>query len=250
MAVFPATRDIYRDPSAFGWDFEEVWLEVDRGRSHAWHIPLEGARATVLFSHGNAGNMADRLESISLLRGLGFSVLAYDYGGYGRSTGRPSEQRCYADIRAAWRYLTEGRGIAPSQIVLFGRSLGGAVTCELAAEVQPAAVVLESTFTSIPDVAGDLLPFLPARLLVRARFTNLDKVGRFRSPLLYVHSRDDTLIPFHHGEKLFAAAREPKTFLEIRGDHNEGFVVSMEPYLAGWRAFLDPILPWIGQPTE
>lgn len=250
MAVFPATREIYRDPAAFGWAFEDVWLEVNGGRTHAWHIPLEGARGTALFSHGNAGNMADRLESISLLRGLGFSVLAYDYGGYGRSSGRPSEKRCYADIRAAWRHLTGERGIDPSRIVLFGRSLGGAVTCDLAVDVQPAAVVIESTFTSIPEVARDLIPLLPARLLLRTRFANLEKAGRIRSPLLYVHSRDDTLIPFHHGEKLFAAAREPKTFLEIRGDHNEGFVLSMAEYLEGWRAFLAPILPWTAEEGE
>ena len=241
--LFPATRDIYRDPSEFGWRFEDVWLDVGKERTHGWFIPFENERGTVLFSHGNAGNIADRLESIGLLRKLGFSVFAYDYGGYGRSPGSPSESRCCADVRAAWRYLTVTRRIPPGRILLFGRSLGGAVTADLAPDVAPAAVILESTFLSVPDVARALFPWLPVRWLVRSQFANKDKIGRISSPLLVIHSPDDTLIPFQHGKTLFELASCPKQFLEIRGDHSEGFVHSMEPYLKAWEAFLAPILP-------
>jgi len=241
--IFPATRAIYRDPSAFGWAFEDVVVPVNGYSTHGWFIPLENARGVALFSHGNAGNIADRLESIGLLRELGFSVLAYDYGGYGKSSGRASEQRCYADIRAMWRHLTETRGIPPEQILIFGRSLGGAVSAELAAEVIAAAVVLESTFLSTVDVARDAFPWLPARWFVRHHFENKHKVGRIKSPLLIIHSPDDRVIPYRHGTELFRLAAEPKQFLEIRGDHNEGFVLSAPAYLAGWESFLAPIMP-------
>jgi len=242
--LFPSTREIYREPSAFGWVFEDVWVEVDGERTHGWWVPLEDHRGVALFSHGNAGNIADRLESISLLRDFGFSVLAYDYGGYGRSSGRPSEARLYGDVRAMWRHLRDERGFQPGEIVLFGRSLGAAPTIDLAVEVEAAAVIVESAFTSVPDVAGEVFWWLPTRRLVRHVFDNAAKVGEIRSPLLIVHSPDDTIIPYHHGERLFELAMEPKTFVEIRGDHNTGFVQSMDIYRAGWESFLEPVLPW------
>lgn len=239
--IFPATAIIDRTPSSepFNWKYEEIYLEVDDERTCAWYIPLEGADKTVLFSHGNAGNLAGRLESIQLLRSMGFSVLAYDYGGYGLSTGRPSERRIYEDVDAAWKYLTEDRGIDPATIILFGRSLGGAATAYLASRVKPGAVVLESTFTSLPDVVRDM-PL--GRFLskgIRHHFPTLDRVPSIQVPLLVVHSREDTLIPYKHGVAIFEAAAEPKQFLEIRGDHNMGFVQSMEDYAAGWKRFLD-----------
>ncbi|MCC6397963.1 MAG: alpha/beta hydrolase [Bacteroidetes bacterium] len=243
--LFPATRDIYRDPGVFGWDFEDVWLHVgEKERSHGWFIPLEGARGVALFSHGNAGNIADRLESIGLLREFGFSVFAYDYGGYGKSSGGPSETRCYQDIRAAWKYLTSDRAISPEQILLFGRSLGGAITIDLATDVQPAAVIVESTFLSVPDVAKAVFPWLPVYWIRQHRMASKEKIGRIQSPLLIVHSKEDTLIPFSHGQKLYElATASPKAFLEIRGDHNNGFVTSIETYRAGWEQFLAPVLP-------
>ena len=237
--IFPATRTIDRTPASepFCWDYEEVFLDVAGRKTHAWFVPLHGASMTVLFSHGNAGNIAGRLESIQLLRSMGFSVLAYDYGGYGLSTGGASEQRVYRDVEAAWAYLTETRGIEPSRIVLFGRSLGGAATAYLAARVTPAAVVLESTFCSIPAVVRDM-PL--GRFLakgIRHRFPTIDRVPLIRAPLLVIHSREDSLIPFKHGKAIFDAAPEPKTFLEIRGDHDMGFVESMDAYKQGWQAF-------------
>lgn len=242
--LFPATREIYRDPSANGWAFEDIYMQLHSGNTtHAWWIPLEGARGTVLFSHGNAGNIADRLESIGLLRGMGLSVLAYDYGGYGRSNGHPSEARVYEDIRAAWRELTEVRGIPPEQIILFGRSLGAAPTAQLGTEVKAAGIVLESAFLSVPEVAGEIFPYLPVRWLVRDRFDNGAKVALLKSPVLIIHSREDRLIPFRHGETLFARASEPKRWLEIHGDHNNGFVQSHDTYLPAWDTFLDEVLP-------
>ncbi len=244
--IFPRTREIYRTPAdaPFQWEYEDVYVTVDGEKTHGWFIPLEDARGYVLFSHGNAGNIADRLESIQLLRRLGFSVLAYDYGGYGRSEGRPSEKRVYADVEAMWRYLTETRGIAPEEIVVFGRSLGGAAAAHLAAHTEPAAVVLESTFTSIPDVVRSI-PLLGWVLAPGVRHTlpSIQKVPHIRAPLLIIHSEDDNIIPYAHGRRLYDAATPPKEFLDIQGDHNEGFVVSMPQYLDGWERFLAPLLP-------
>lgn len=242
--IFPATRDVDRTPkSAYGWDYEEVRVPVGKYVTHAWFIPTPNARGVVLFSHGNAGNIAGRIESCSLFRDLGLDVLVYDYGGYGYSTGRPSEKRCYEDIRAMWRYLTEERGVAPDRIVLFGRSLGGGPTADLAATVTPAAVILESTFTSTAHLAHDLFPWLPLGPLVRHRFNNAAKVSRITAPVLIVHSVDDDLIPIKHGRELFRLAPEPKQFLEIQGNHNDGFVQSKDLWLRTFDAFLTPLLP-------
>jgi len=243
--VFPGGRIMDRTPAdrPFGWEYEDLRLRVGEETTNAWYIPLENARGTVLFSHGNGGAMPDRLESIAVFRELGFSVLIYDYGGYGRSTGKASEERCYGDIRAAWRYLTEARGVAPERIVLFGRSLGGGATAQLATEVHAGAVILESTFTSAPQLAQEKLPIFWVKPFVRTRFDNAHKVPFIKSPVLHVHSHDDSLIPFRHGRRLFELANEPKQFLEIRGEHNEGFVISGQQYLDGLAGFLAPLSP-------
>lgn len=245
--LFPATREIYRDPSALHLPFEEVSVPVMGFTTHGWFVPLKNARGVALFSHGNAGNIADRLESIQLLRSMGFSVLAYDYGGYGRSTGKVGEERCCADAEAMWRYLTETRGIPPGQILIFGRSLGGAVSVDLASKVKPGAVILESTFLSTIDVARSAFPWLPARLVMRHRFMSKDKVARITAPTLYIHSPEDDIIPYSHGQRLYELATAPKQFLEIHGKHNDGFVISGPIYLKGWEDFLDPLLPRPGK---
>lgn len=236
--IFPASRDMVRDPGDFGWAYDEISLPVNGKETHGWYVPMENHRGVVLFSHGNAGNLSGRLESIGLLRSLGFSVLAYDYGGYGYSTGKPSEKRCYADIRAMWDYLVTERAIPEAQIVLFGRSLGAAPTADLAPSVKPGAVVLESAFLSVPDVAKEMPGVGHLTWLIRHRFGNKNKVAKITSPVLIIHSPDDEVIPYEHGKRLFELANEPKTFLEIRGDHNLGFVFSEPVYRPGWESFL------------
>jgi len=237
--LFARGGDIFRDPSSMGWSFSEVWLEHELGRAHAWHIHTDDARGTVIFSHGNAGTIADRLESVEDFVWLGFDVLIYDYGGYGKSDGKPSESRCYADIRAAWDFVVGDVGVEPSDIVLFGRSLGAGPTSWLATQVKPAAVILESPFFSVPQIAQERFPFLPARWLTRDRFDSGSRVDEIEVPLLVIHSRDDELIPYHHGEQLFAEATEPKQFLAINGGHNDGWYTSREKYRAAISEFVD-----------
>ena len=231
-------RGLDANPAAVGLAYEEVFLQASDGvRLHAWFIPAAHPRATVLFCHGNAGNISHRLDSIRLLHSLGLQVLIFDYRGYGLSEGKPSEAGTYRDADAAWRYLREDRGLAASGIIILGRSLGAAIAADLASRTRPGAVILESAFTSVPDLAAGIYPWLPVRWLSRYRYDNLGKLARVGSPLLLVHSRDDEIIPFAHGERLFARAREPKAFLELRGGHNEAFQLSRKAYTHGLQSF-------------
>ena len=243
LLFFPAA-EILRTPADAGWAYDDLQLKVGEETTNAWYVPAEGTRrGYLLFSHGNAGNIGDRLDSISIFRRLGLDVVIYDFGGYGRSTGTPSESRCYDDIRSVWRYLIEDRGASAEEIVLFGRSLGAGPTCQLATEVSPGAVILESPFRSVPEMAHGLYPWLPVRLLARTRLDNEAKIANIEAPLLVIHSVDDDIIPFAHGERLFELANEPKRFLEIHGDHNSGFLDSGALYVDGLREFLVEVLP-------
>jgi hypothetical protein len=242
--VFPGSKQMTCTPeSAQGWPYEDIQLAVEGETTHAWYVPIENARGTVLFSHGSGGNISTRLDTVELFRELRMNVFLYDYGGYGSSTGGPSERRCYGDVRAAWRYLTETRGIPPVQIVLFGRSMGGGPTSQLASEVTPAGVILESTFVSMPAVAQTVIPVLPMRLIVRHQFANAAKVPRFTSPLLVIHSTDDELVPYEHGQALYHLASEPRQFIQIHGSHTSGFLESRSVWLAGMGLFLDTVFP-------
>jgi hypothetical protein len=241
--IFPAGGYIWRTPSdpPFRWAFENLRLQVGDETTHAWWIPLENAKGVFLFSHGNGGTIADRLEQCAMIRELGYSILLYDYGGFGESSGRPSEQRCYEDGKAAWAYLTEQKQVPADQIVLYGESLGGGVVCELARTVRPKAVVLQCSFLSVTRRAKEIFPFMPIGLLLRHRFDNEAKIKELTAPILIIASPHDSIIPFHHGKKLLELAPEPKSFLELRGDHNECVFVSENEYKKGLADFLERI---------
>lgn len=233
-------RELVASPADIGLDFQEVWLDTQDGeRLHAWWVPHPQARAVLHFSHGNAGNISHRLDSLRLFHQLGLSVLMYSYRGYGLSSGRASEAGLMLDAEAAWRWLVEEVETAPEQIVLFGRSLGGAVAAELAARQRVGALIVESSFTSVPAIAAEIYWWLPVRLLARLRFDAHAALARSSQPTLIVHSRDDEIVPFSHGQALFDAAPEPRAFLELRGSHNTGFLVSAQVYRAGLADFLD-----------
>jgi uncharacterized protein len=237
--VFFPTRALEGTPAQTGLAYQDVWLTTEDGvRLHGWWVPVEGALGTVLFFHGNAGNISHRLVSLHTFHRLGYNTLIFDYRGYGRSDGSPSEKGTYLDADAAWRHLVVERGIPPEQVALFGRSMGGAVAAALAEKQAPGAVILESTFTSIPDLGAELYPWLPVRLLARIRYETLERVPRITAPLLVVHSRDDEVIPFRHGQRIWEAAREPKQFLEISGGHNDGFFTAAPSYEQGIGDFL------------
>jgi len=249
MLYYPdmPSRVLQGSPADIGLAYDTVWLMAGDGtRLHAWFVPATTARGTLLFNHGNAGNIGDRLDSISLFHSLGLNVLIYDYRGFGESEGKPSEQGTYLDANVAWDYLLEERMISPQEIIIFGRSLGAAMAADLASQNLSAGVILESAFTSVPDMAASLYPWLPVRWLSRYQYNNLEKIDRITSPLLVMHSRADEIIPFTHGEQLFAHANEPKQFLELSGGHNDGYHVSRKVYVKAMQQFLDEILPQSG----
>jgi fermentation-respiration switch protein FrsA (DUF1100 family) len=233
-------RELAATPDRFGLAFEDLAIRTEDGETlHAWWIPVKDARGAVILFHGNAGNISHRLDYAAMFDRLGYSTLLVEYRGYGRSTGSPSEQGTYRDAMASWRWITETKGVRPSDIVLFGESLGGAVAAWLGAREKPRALVLASTFTSVPDVAAEIYPFLPVRLLSRYEYNTLDALGRVEAPVLVAHSRSDDIIPYAHGERLFAAAREPKSFLELRGGHNDGFIFTRPEWVSALGAFLN-----------
>ena len=231
-------RTLTMTPTDVGMDFQDVSIATTDGvMLHGWFIAGRSSQV-LLFFHGNAGNISHRLDSIAQFRELGLSVLIIDYRGYGQSTGRTTERGIYRDADAAWRYLIDDRGIVANDIVIFGRSLGASVASRLASEYQPLALIVESSFTSIPDIAQDLYPWLPVRWLSRLSHATRDYVRDVRCPILIIHSRDDEIIPFRHGEAIFASANEPRTLLAIRGTHNDAFLLDERAYIAGLRTFL------------
>jgi hypothetical protein len=205
-----------------GLVFEDAWFDAADGTHlHGWFVPCEHARAVALFAHGNAGNLSHRAELLADLHRLGVAVLAFDYRGYGRSAGSPTEAGVLADGRAARAWLAKRAGISESDLVLMGESLGGAVAVQLAAEAPARGLVLENTFSSAPDVAGFHYPWLPVKLM-RTKFDSASAIAKYHGPLLQVHGDADTIVPIRFGQKLFAAANEPKRFVIISGgDHND-----------------------------
>jgi fermentation-respiration switch protein FrsA (DUF1100 family) len=245
LLYFPnmPSRQIQATPGVIGLDYEQVNLTTsDDEQLDAWFIPADPTGGTLLFFHGNAGNNSHRLDSIRLFNELGLSVLIFDYRGYGQSTGKPTEKGTYRDADAAWQYLVEQRGIPPEEIILFGRSLGASIAADLATRQTAAGVILESAFTSVPDIAAQLYPWLPVRWLSRYRYNTRKNLADIHSPVLIVHSRDDEIIPYSNGERLYEAANEPKLFLELRGGHNDGFMVSGDSYLRGLEVFINEVL--------
>jgi len=241
LVFYPGTgREISATPDQIGLPYQDIRLKTSDNISlHGWHIPAPQARGTVLFLHGNAGNISHRLDSVQMLHRLGYSTLILDYRGYGNSAGTPSEQGTYLDAEAAWRYLTQQQHIPACRIVLFGESLGGAVAAWLATRQKPAALVIASAFTSVPDLAQHIYPYLPVRWLARIRYATREYLRSVSAPVLIDHSPADDIIPFGHGRALFAAANPPKHFLELGGGHNNGFIFMRESWVRTLGDFLD-----------
>jgi uncharacterized protein len=234
--IYYPSRSVPVDPSSVGLRFREVTFSAADGvRLSGWLIPGR-APTTLLYSHGNAGNIADRVSIARLLVDqLGVGVFLYDYRGYGKSEGAPSEAGLVSDARGARAALAR-EGVAADDIVYFGRSLGAAVTVDLALVEPPRGVVLESPFTSVRAVANTVLP--GAGRLFRTRWDSLAKIGQLHAPLLIMHGDADQTIPYSHGRALFAAAPEPKTFFTIHGGRHYDMEATWSEYWAAWRAFL------------
>lgn len=240
MVYFPS-RDIDYTPDRIGLEYSDVWLDTESGnRIHGWYVPRPGARLTVLMLHGNAGNISHRLETLQILHQIGVNTLIIDYQGYGRSQGRPSEQATYEDALAAWTYLMQNKSTADSTVV-FGRSLGGAVAAWLGAAVAPAGLILESTFSSVEDMAQHHYPWLPVRLISKFHYDSINRAPEITSPTLVMHSPADTIVPFVLGQKLYDALPGEKTFVELQGGHNDGIASTGDRYSAELKKFMDSL---------
>ena len=241
--VYHPDRQMDSDGTKLGRPFEDLWLTARDGpRLNAWFYPAfknsPRSHVVVLFCHGNAGNISHRLESCAALLETGVNVLLFDYRGYGRSAGTPSEEGTYLDAQASYAWLIE-RGFQGRNIIAFGESLGGGVASELAVREQLGGLILQSTFTSIPDVGSELFPWLPVRWLARIHYDTRAKLPRIKAPVLIMHSQEDDLVSFKHAQANFAAANEPKTLWEFRGGHNdpllerESFVQGLQRFISG-----------------
>jgi len=227
--VYHPEKELLNTPEDVGLEYENIVIETsDAEHLSGWFVPHASPRALLLYLHGNAGNIGDRIESLRMFADLGFSVLIFDYRGYGASTGKPGEKGTYRDAEAAWRYVIENLNIPPQEVVILGRSLGGAIAIELATRVTPKNLILDSTFLSIRQMGRDLLPGLPIGLLSRIRYNSQRRIGQIHHPVIIMHSREDELIPFEHGRQLFELANEPKEFLELHGQHSSALVQSRE----------------------
>jgi len=241
LIYYPDTpsRELTASPADIGLTYEPVAIVTsDRITLNGWFVTAREQNGVLLFFHGNAGNISHRLDSLRIFHEMGLAALIIDYRGYGRSQGEISEQGTYLDAEAAWNYLTEEKKVPSDRIVVFGRSLGGAIAAHCAAHHKPGALIIESAFTSVPDMAARLYPFLPVRLLSRFRYNTLKELQSVNCPVLVIHSRDDEIIPFENGRQLYQAAPEPKRFLETKGGHNDGFLVSGQNYIDGIKSFI------------
>ena len=235
--IFPKIEDCY-----FGTS--------DGIRLHGWyctpHRKANGssnpiaAEMVLLWFHGNAGNISYRYDMIrAMMIGIPVQVFIIDYRGYGRSEGKPTEQGLYLDARAAWDYLTNERGVSPERIIIFGKSLGGAPAIDLASQVEPAGLIVQSSFTSAREMAAVVMPLLPG-VFLHTKMDSVAKISRVRCQKLFIHSRADEVVPFELGYRLYQAAPEPKQFYEVNSaPHNSTFMVGGKRYLDAIRSFVD-----------
>lgn len=226
-------------PDAESLGLEDVYLTTpDNIKINGWFFLKAGAKYTLLFCHGNAGNMGHRLDKIAMLQDIDLNIFIIDYRGYGKSEGRPSEPGIYKDAKTAYDYLINEKNIRPEAIILYGESIGGAVVIDLASKVKVGAVITEDTFSSVIDMAKRVYPFLPS-FLFSIRLDSVSKIKNINAPILIIHSKNDEIVPFDMGKKLFDAAKEPKEFAEIAGAHNTAYIDSKEKYIASIRSFIN-----------
>jgi len=241
--LFVPSKDILADPAHVGLEFEDVYFSTqDNVKLNGWFIPAQSPRATLIFCHGNAGNIGDRLGKIKLFHDLRLNVFIFDYRGYGKSKGSPSEEGMYKDVLAAYDYLKSQDTIDHKRIVIYGASLGGAPAIDLAAQKDIAGVIVDSSFSNAVDMAKRIFPFIPS-FLIQIKLDNINKIKDVHEPLLFFHSVDDEMVPYDLGRKLFEVANEPKEFIDLEGSHNDNQVYSESTFVLATERFIERITP-------
>lgn len=251
--VYMPSQELIDTPATIGLKFDDVQLTTkDSVNLDSWFVPAKDndqiGKGVILFCHGNGGNIGNRVSYLPIFKDLGLATFLFDYRGYGKSEGKPSEEGTYNDVEAAWQYLTQEKQIPPQKIIIYGESLGGAIASYLAQKISQqdgknsaGGLILASTFTSISDRAAELYPFMPIRFLSRFSYNSIDRLPIIKIPILVIHSIDDEIIPFHHGDRNFQVANQPKKLVTLRGDHNGGFLDSLETYRNGLKEFIQSI---------
>lgn len=238
--VYYPQEELQSTPAELGMRYEELVLETETaGPLHAWWITGQSNEApAVIICHGNGGNISHRIYLANVFNKWGWHVLLFDYRGYGKSKGKPSEEGTYEDARTARQWLKDSRPEIEKHII-YGRSLGGAVAAQLAVEEPPDVLIIESTFISATAMAKRLFPYLPVRLLCRYRYNTLQSLEKVRCPVAVAHSPDDETIPFEHGRRLYDAVSQPKMFYSLQGGHNDGGLETNPVYQQQLKAFVE-----------
>ena len=241
LLYFPE-KTLETTPEAIGIVYGKATIpSTDSVKLVCWIIPsADTSTLWLLYLHGNAGNVAKRgyVEHYAQLHKLGLNVLAVDYRGYGESSGNPSEQGLYDDARAGYEYLRSAQQVPAERIIVYGYSLGSGIAVDLASKVAAAGLILEGSYTSISDVGQEHYPYVPVRLMAGNRFDSGSKIRRAAMPKLFIHARDDKTIPIRFGRSLFDLAPEPRTFLEVKGGHDNAHNVDAQLFYGGIQLFL------------
>lgn len=240
--LFMPFSELVQTPESVGMSAQDFWVETTDGiRIHGWYFSNDDAEYVIVLSHGNAGNISYRLDIAKALIQSGASVLMYDYRGYGQSEGTPTEQGLYNDIQAVIDGLINHMEYAENQILMYGRSLGGAVAAYAAANRNVGGLVLDSAFLDLKTMVRDVYPFVPVKL-AKYNFPTRKYVPEERSyPVMVMHSPEDDIVGFHHGELLYQQIKEPKRFVRLRGGHNNNFSLSKDTIVSSWRWYLDEV---------
>ena len=237
--LYGPSRAIELNPSDISLQYEEIFFDaIDDVRLNGWFVPADNADITLIFAHGNGGNISHRLDKLKVFNDLGVNVFIFDYRGYGKSEGVPQESGLYKDITAAYDYIKSRK--VSDRLVIYGESLGGAVAIDISSRVNVDGLILEGTFTKVSEMAKTIYPWLPGFFL-KSKFDSISKIAGVKSPKLHLHGRFDNIVPFEMGQRLFVAAGEPKKFVTLEGQHNDGFYVSADKVQKELREFFNTL---------
>jgi len=238
-SLYHPYKEIPETPANLGIAYEEINFKTEDDKLlNGWFVPAKDAKVTVLYCHGNAGNIYHRLHKVKFFHEMGINFFIFDYRGYGKSIGKPSEKGLYKDAQAAYDYIISRSDVDRNKIVVYGKSLGGPVAADLCLHRKVSALILEGSFASVALRAQQLYPFLPMKLLITQKYDAMAKVKDIHIPKLIAHAKQDEVISFRHGEILFKSAAEPKQFLSFDGGHNDDVYVTSVAYRENLQKFL------------
>jgi len=237
-SVFFPSKKIESYPHDIGIPFEDVYVTVsDNVRLNGWFVPSKDATYTILFLHGNGGNISHRLEKLKMLLDCKTNVFLVDYRGYGKSEGHPSEKKVYNDAQAFYNYLIQEKHMPPDKIIIYGESLGTAVAIDLASKNKTIGIILEGAFSSGKDMAKRIYPFMPLFFFSNI-FDSLSKIKKVKVKKLFIHSKNDEIVPYDLARKLYESSPQPKIFVDIIGGHNTAFIDSRDRYISSIKDFI------------